>query len=195
MGARRVLLAWLAAGVVGAVAIGVTFAKFAATTSNPNDSFATGTVIITDNDAGGTMLSLSSAKPGNSTTGCIKVTYTGSLDSTVVLYGTVTGSLAPYLQLTVTRGTDSAPSFASCTNFTADATNYIGAGAGVIYSGLLSAYPANYAAGIVDPTSGSPATWSTNSAHSYKFVVSLNNNPAAQGLSSTATFTWEARNK
>ena len=81
-----------------------------------------------------------------------------------------------------------------CTNFTADSTNYIGSGAGVIYAGLLSAYPTTYGAGIVDPTSGSPETWTTSEAHSYEFVISLNNNAAAQGLSSTATFTWEARN-
>jgi len=195
---RRLFVVWLAAALVAALAIGVTFAKFSNTTSNPGDSFATGTVTITDNDAGGTMLSMSSGKPGQAsgtTTGCIKVTYTGSLDSSVRLYGTVSGSLAAYLQLTVTRGTDSAPSFASCTNFFADGTNYIGQGAGVIYSGLLNAYPANYSSGIVDPTSGSPATWSTNTSHSYKFVVSLNNNPNAQGLSATGTFTWEARNQ
>ena len=40
----------------------------------------------------------------------------------------------------MTRGTDSSPSFASCANFTADSTNYIGSGAGVIYSGNLSAF-------------------------------------------------------
>jgi hypothetical protein len=42
------------------------------------------------------------------------------------LYGTVTGSLGPYLTLTVTRGADSGPSFPSCASFSADATNYIG---------------------------------------------------------------------
>jgi len=195
VGAHRWLVAWLVVGAFAVLAVGVTFSTFSNTTSNSNDSFATGTVTLTDNDAGAAMLSLASAKPGNASTGCIKVTYTGSLDSTVRLYGTVSGSLAPCLQLTVTRGTDSAPSFASCTNFTADATNYIGAGAGVIYSGVLSGYPVSYGAGVVDPTSGAPATWSTNAAHSYKFVVSLVNNPSAQGLSSTATFTWEARNQ
>jgi hypothetical protein len=191
---RSALVAWLVTGVVAVVVVGVTAAKFTATTSSDGDSFATGTVSITDNDAGGAMLSLATAKPGDSTTGCIKVTFTGSLASTVALYGSVSGTLAPYLQLTVTRGTDSAPAFASCANFTPDGTNYIGAGAGVIYSGLLSAYPTTYASAIVDPTSGSPRTWLQNEAHSYKFVVSLTNNPAAQGLSSTATFTWEARN-
>jgi len=190
---RPVLVALAVAGVIAAVAVGLTSAAFVGTTSNAGDSFATGTVSITDNDAGGSMLALSSAKPGNSDTSCIRATYTGSLDSTVRLYATVAGTLAPFLQLTVTRGTDSSPSFDACTNFAADATNYIGSGAGVIYSGLLSAYPTTYGGGIVDPTAGSPETWTTSEVHSYQFVISLNNNPAAQGLSSTATFTWEAR--
>lgn len=191
---RWVLAALVVTGVIAAITVGFTAAAFVSNSSNPGDSFSTGTVAITDNDAGGFMLALSSARPGDSDTSCIRVTYSGSLDSTVRLYATVSGGLDAYLQLTVTRGTDSSPAFDSCTNFTADSTDYIGSGAGVIYSGLLSAYPATYGAGIVDPTSGAPETWTTSEAHSYKFVISLNNNPAAQGRSSTATFTWEARN-
>ena len=95
--------------------------------------------------------------------------------------------------LTVTRGTDSSPSFDSCANFTPDATNYVGAGNGVVYSGPLSSFPASYAAGIVDPTSGSPETWSQSEAHSYRFVVTLQDDNAAQGLTGNALFTWEAR--
>lgn len=192
---RRVLGAVVVVGMVATIAVGITSAAFVSKTSNAGSSFATGTVSITDNDAGGFMLALSSAKPGNADTSCIKVTYTGSLDSTVRLYATASGTLAPYLQLTVTRGIDPSPSFDACTTFTADATDYIGSGAGVIYSGLLSAYPATYGAGIVDPTSGSPETWTTSEVHSYRFAISLNNDPAAQGLSSTATFTWEARSR
>jgi hypothetical protein len=110
------------------------------------------------------------------------------------LYATVSGALAPYLTLTVTRGTDSAPSFSSCANFTADATDYIGQGAGVVYQGSLSGYPTDYASGIVDPKPATPETWTTGEAHSYRFNISLDNNLAAQGLSATAAFTWEARN-
>jgi hypothetical protein len=174
-----------------------TFAAFSSQTSNAADSFAAGTVVIGDNDAGTAMLAITNAKPtltGDTDTSCIKVTSTGTLDSTVRLYATVSGPLASYLTLTVTRGTDSSPSFDSCTNFTADATNYLGSGNGVIYSGKLGSYPMTYAAGIVDPTSSSPATWSTNTSHSYKFVISLDDNLAARGLSATADFTWEARN-
>jgi predicted ribosomally synthesized peptide with SipW-like signal peptide len=180
--------------MAGGIAYG-TYAAFSSVTSNSEDSFAAGTVAIGDNDAGAAMVSLSNALPGDSTTGCIKVTYTGSLAATVRLYATVTGGLAPYLTLTVTRGTQTSPSFPSCTGFTADATNYIGAGAGVIYSGNLSAYPSTYATGVVDPTSGSPQTWVTNDAHAYKFDVTLQSNAAAQGQSSTANFIWEAQNQ
>lgn len=182
---------------IGALAGRSTYAAFFNSTANSGNSFAAGTVVIGDNDAGSAMLAITNAKPtqaGDTDTSCIRVTSTGTLDSTVRLYATVSGSLAPYLTLTVTRGTDSSPSFDSCTNFTADATNYLGSGNGVIYTGKLSAYPTSYAAAIVDPKAATPETWTTNENHSYKFVISLDDNTAAQGLSASADFTWEARN-
>ncbi len=191
---RRVLLTLLIVGLAATAAGVGTYSAFSSTSSNPNDALAAGTVYLSDNDSGAVLLSLAGAKPGNSSTGCIKVTYTGSLDSTVRLYSTVAGGLAPYLTVTIIRGTDSSPSFPTCTNFTADPTNYIGSGPGVIFSDVLSNLPGSYGAGLVDPTAGAPATWSTNATHSYKFVISLNNNAAAQGLSATANIVWEARN-
>jgi predicted ribosomally synthesized peptide with SipW-like signal peptide len=195
---HRVLLSVLAVGVIGAAAGFGTFAAFSSSTSNSANSFDAGTVAIADDDAGGTLVTLSTAKPGDSTTGCIKITYTGSLAANVHLYGTVTGALAPYLNLTVTRGTGAA-TFPGCGSFSADGTNYMGAGAGVVYSGLLSAYPSTYAAGTVDPNNCGSApcgaqSWTNPSNHVYKFVITLANDNNAQGLSSNATFTWEARN-
>src|SRR4051794_28799418 len=106
---RRYRLA--SAGIVVALtgsAVGMqTYAAFSSTTSNGPNSFTSGTVLITDNDNAGAVLGLTNAKPGDSNTGCIKVVYTGSLASTVRLYAGTTGPLAPYLNLTVTRGTDS----------------------------------------------------------------------------------------
>jgi hypothetical protein len=192
-------LEFLAALVAVAVATSVAghsvFAAFSRTTTSSGNAFATGTVNIGDNDGAAAMLSLTSAAPGASDTGCIKVTYTGSLAAGIHLYASVSGGLASYLDLTVTRGTDSTPSFDSCTGFAPDSTDYIGAGAGVIYSGTLAAYPTSYASGVVDASTSAPATWNTNDAHSYKFVVTLQNNSAAQGLSATATFNWEARSQ
>ena len=191
---RRSVLTMLVIGVAGLFAGAGSYAVFTATTGNTGNSFASGTVAIQDNDANTAMLALANAKPGDADTSCIRIEYTGSLDSTVRLYGSVSGSLANYVTLTVTRGTDSSPSFDSCANFTPDATNYVGAGNGVVYSGPLSSFPASYAAGIVDPTSGSPETWSQSETHSYQFVVTLQDDNAAQGLTGNASFTWEARN-
>jgi Camelysin metallo-endopeptidase len=191
---RRAILSLLVFGVVGLTAGLGSYAVFTATTGNTGNAFASGTVAIQDNDSNSAMLALANAKPGDADTSCIRIEYTGTLDSTVRLYGSVSGSLASYLTLTVTRGTDSNPSFDACGNFTADAANYIGAGNGVVYTGTLAAFPASYAAGLVDPTSGAPETWSENEVHSYRFAVTLQDNNAAQGQTGTASFTWEARN-
>ena len=191
---RRILRSLIVVGLVGTCAATGTFAAFSASTSSAGNSFSAGTVAIADNDAGSALLSLPAAAPGQSTTSCITVTYSGSLDAGVRLYTTLSGGLAPYLNLVVTRGTDPSPVFSSCSGFNADGTNYIGQGAGVIYSGTLAAFPATYAAGLVDPLTGAPETWTAGEKHSYRFAVTLAANDAAQGLSQTAAFTWEARN-
>src|SRR5438093_8912731 len=97
----------LTVGVLGTLAGVGTQAAFFSTTANGSDNFAAGTVYLTDNDSGAAMLSLSNATPGSSDTSCIRVRFDGSLDSTVRLYATVSGNLAQYLNLVVTRGTDS----------------------------------------------------------------------------------------
>jgi len=175
-----------------------TYAAFRATNSNGNDLVEAGSVKLSDNGDGSSMLSLSTAVPGDTTSACIKVTYDGSLPATVRLHGTTTGSgLDPYLDLKVTRGvySPSTPAFKSCTNFQADGTNYIGAGNGVIYNGTLQGYPDDYASGLVDPLSGSPESWTTGEVHVYKLDVTLQSNFAAQTKDATQTFRWEAKNQ
>jgi hypothetical protein len=185
---RRKLLASLTLiGLVGIAAGSATFGAFTSATAVSGNRFATGTVLISDNDLGSAMLDLSNALPGQSDTSCIKVTYSGSLDAEVHLYGTVSGALAPYLDLTVTRGSDSS-AFGTCGSFVADP------GGGVLYSGPLSGFPANWGSGIVDNLAGTPEVWQASEAHAYRFVVTLADNAAAQGQSADATFTWEARN-
>ena len=192
----KVGLTFLVLALVGITMRVGTWSAFSATTDNAGNTFSAGTVTLADNDAGTAMLSLSNAKPGNTDTGCITVTYTGSLPSTVRLYGTTTGTgLDQYLDLKITRGSfSSPPAFDSCTGFTADATNYIGAGAGVIYNGTLQGYADNYTAGLVDPTAGTPESWTNPESHVYQIQVTLQNNDLAQGKNASQTFTWEARN-
>lgn len=189
----RQLVVVVSASALLAMTAGVTRASFSSGASSADNSFVAGTVRLTDNDVDGAALVLSAAEPGATDTGCLHVTYGGSLPSTVALYAAVTGGLAPYLTLTVTRGTESTPAFDTCGGFTADATDYIGAGPGVVYSGTLAAYPASYATALADPP-GTPVVWTQGESHSYRLAITLVNDTAAQGQVATATFRWEARN-
>jgi predicted ribosomally synthesized peptide with SipW-like signal peptide len=192
--ARRTLRTLLVLGLVAACVGAGSFAAFTSATSSSANTVAAGTVVIGDNDAGASVLALPAAAPGASATGCIAVTYTGTLDAGVRLSATLTGTLGPHLALTVTRGTQATPAFNSCAGFVPDAADHIGAGAGVIFSGPLSSFPASYATGIVDPRPAAPATWTTGDRRVYRFAVTLGGSPAGQGLAQTAAFTWEARN-
>jgi hypothetical protein len=195
---RRIVGMLALGALVVATAGGVTWAAFTATTVNSGDEVQSGTVKLDDNDNGSAVLALSAAEPGAADTGCIKVTFNGSLASTVRLFGTTSGTgLDQYLDLKVTRGsyTPSDPGFDSCTNFQPDATDYLGLGAGVVYEGTLQGYADNYTAGIVDPPSGGPESWTNGESHVYKLEVQLRHNLAAQGLNATQAFTWEARNQ
>jgi predicted ribosomally synthesized peptide with SipW-like signal peptide len=186
----------LVVALLGVVAAIGTWSAFSSTTENPGNTFSAGSVSLTDNDSGTAMFTMTNMVPGSTEAGCIKVIYTGTLTSNVSLYGTTTGTgLDPFLNLKITRGTYSSdPGFDSCTNFSADATNYIAAGAGVIFNGTLQGYPDSFAAGLVDPTSGSPEAWTNPENHVYKFEITLQDNNLAQGLNATQAFTWEARN-
>jgi predicted ribosomally synthesized peptide with SipW-like signal peptide len=109
-GFKLALTLALMAVLGGAAGLG-TWSAFSSTTENTGNTFAAGTVIISDNDGGGTspMLSFANASPGTSDTSCISVTYTGSLASSVRLFGTTGGTgLDQYLNLVVTRGSGAA---------------------------------------------------------------------------------------
>lgn len=193
---RKVLLTLLVLGATGSVVAFSAFSAFSSTTSNPNNSFAAGTVNISDNDAGAALYSVSNQKPLVTTDKCIKVTYTGSLDSDVKLYTTSSlGSLAPYVNLTITPGTQPTSTFPDCTGFVADGA--------ALFNGTLSGFATahnSYANGLVD-TPGTVATkWVTSDAVVYKFSLTLQDNNAANGGASplstgTHAFTWEARNQ
>jgi hypothetical protein len=153
--------------------------------------------ILLDDDYGSAMLTLANAGPGDTDDGCMRVTYAGSYAGsyapTVRLYGSTTGTgLDEFLQLTVLRGKLSGGS-ASCAGFTPDATDYLGAGPGVIFQGPLNAFPDDYLGGLVDPVEESPETWTNGETHSYRFVISVTDDNDAQGLTSGQRFVWEAR--
>jgi len=191
---RRYLLSALVVGGVGAIVGSAVSAAFVAQTSVDANAFSAGTVVMADSDAGLALFTLTGLTPASPAVArCVRVTYSGSLAADVRLYAThaftpANGDLGPQLQLTVERGTESAPASA-CTTFVANTT---------VYSGLLSAYPTTWATGRVDPTAGSPETWTNAEAHSYRITLAPRAGTTGalfQGRDVNETFRWEARNQ
>ena len=172
--------------VVGVLTISASRAAFTATTGNGSNTFAAGTVVLDDDDSNGVMFSLSAMKPGDTATRCINVAYTGSLASDVKLYGTVAGTgLATYLDTTVDIGTGAAGGATfDCTGF-------------VLGSNLRSGTLAAFGAANTDFGTGLGGwTGATNpSVRTYRITTTLQNDNAAQGLTASASFTWEAQNQ
>jgi hypothetical protein len=161
-------------------------AAFVAQNDNVTNQVTAAAVDLTDNDSGTAMFAnVTGLMPGTDVDRCIDVTYTGSVDPTaVLLYANAapTGTLAPYLNLTIDIGADTGDPFRTCTGFTPSAN---------VYTGTLSAFAsshANYAAGLStwDPV-GSPEI------RTFRFRISVQDNAAAEGLTSTFGFSWETR--
>ena len=79
------------------------YAAFTASTSNTGNSFASGSVAISDNDAGTALFTATGLKPGSTDQNCVTVTYNGTLPATVKLSAAytsgdaTTNTLAQYL--------------------------------------------------------------------------------------------------
>lgn len=155
------------------------------------------TVELKGDDGGIAMFFVEGVAPGDPpATSCLQVSYTGSVPVTVRMYGSTTGTgLDPYLDLTVTRGTLPSLTVGSCSGFTLDAANHIGAGPGVVYRGSLRDFPDDYLGGLVDPdsASGSTESWVDGERHAYRFQITVRDDNAAQGRTAGQTFVWEAR--
>lgn len=186
---RKVPAMHIAAAILGLLVVGTLVARtssaaFSATTDNTANSWSAGSVAISDDDAAAAMFTVANLSPGVGSTECITVTYAGSIDTTVKLYGAVTGGdgLDTYLDVTVRRG--SGGSFGDCTGFSAVETVYTGTLAGLVaaHSDFASG------AGTWAPTGGAPDDDMT-----YEFAVTLQDDDLAQGKAATATFTWEAQ--
>jgi Camelysin metallo-endopeptidase len=187
---RKTLLSLLLVGALGAVAGIGTFSAFSATTVNAGNTFDAGTVVINDNDANSAMYNITAAKPNDVVVRCIRVTYAGSLPSTVHLYtNTPVNAFGQYVTLSIAKGTmPGATTFPNCTGFTSEAT---------IFSGTLSSFAAsntNYATGSA-AAPGAATQWVQNDSVVYQFTLTMQDNPLATGgTSGTHSFTWEAQN-
>jgi hypothetical protein len=169
---KKSLLSLLALIIISTVAVAASFANFTATpVVVPTNAFATGTLSLTA-DKSSVISSISNASIGDSTTGGITITNTGSLPATLSFSGTLdSGSdaaLAAQLNLKIYLGTDASGT--------------------IVYDGSLSA----------DPIDTPDQTLAAGASQSYWFVVSLPTSGSGatdnlvQGKSAVSTFTWNA---
>jgi predicted ribosomally synthesized peptide with SipW-like signal peptide len=191
----KVLRTLLVLGIVACIAGAGVFSAFSSQTDNPGNIITAGTVKLGDNDGGTALYALTAAKPGDSSTSCIKVTYEGSLPATMKLYTPSTiESLGAYVDLKVEAGTQTTSTFPSCTGFTPAASG------ATVYEGTLSAFATDHKAfanGITTNPSGQ-SKWEANDSVVYQVTATLSASApeAAQGeTTGTHIIRWEAQNQ
>lgn len=191
--ARNLLATVVIVGLlVGAVGAAV-YSAYTSVTSNEGNTFTAGSIALTDNDQGSALFTVQGFTPGDSFVRCIAVSYasTGGVQSAVRMYGQSGGTgLDEYLDLRIRRGTQPGPAASGdCTGFAPDPDDYDGNGQGVIFDGALDTFGADFAAGTSDPL---PA-WTNGTTAVYEITLTVQSDNAAQGLSATQTFAFEAR--
>lgn len=186
---KLLLTLGVVAMVGGLTSFGV-FAAFTATTANSGNSIASGTVKVDQHSGATTLYAKTNQKPADSSSSCVRVTYSGSLAAAIKLYvssGITNGSL---YNLKVERGSGITTPGAdmNCTGFTASST---------AYDGALGSFGTTYAAGVDGKAAG--AAWSQNDAVDYRFTITQNDDTTANAhttvtSSGSHTFTWQAQN-
>lgn len=162
------------------------YSAFSATTASPTNNWATGNVALADDDTNTAMFSASNLKPGATGNKCIVVTSSGSLASTVKLYGTsysTTKGLADNINLQVEEG--SGGSFSNCTGFTPSST---------IFNGTATTFgttKTDFASGV---GTWAPAGGTATKTYRVTYTVSASTPDTAQGGTVALGLTWESQN-
>jgi spore coat-associated protein N len=170
----RVLGALSALIAAVAVAVGSS-ASFTATSANPSNTFAAGTLSILNSNL---VLTASGMKPGDFATGTVDVQNTGSLSGAFslsrsnIVNSDALNPLSAQLNLVVK----------DCGDFSSG-TPTCDAGDPVKYSGTIAAMGAT-----------ALGTFAADEQHRYEFVVTFDSNAgnAYQGDNSSVQFDWDA---
>ena len=176
--------------VIGAALVWqASFSAFSATTTNPTNNWATGTVVLADDDSNTAMFTATGLTPGSTGSKCIVVTSSGTLAATVKLYGTgktATNSLDTYVDLTVQQGTGG--SFASCTGFVQDA------GAANLFTGTLAAFATAYTNFGNGFGTFAPAAGTVTKVYKIVYTINAATPNSAQSSNASMGLTWESQN-
>ena len=176
----RLALGALLTLLLAAAAVVGSGADFTASSANPSNTFAAGTLSISNSREGLAVLSASGLRPGASANGTVDIENTGSLSGAFTLSRTApvdsdsSNPMSAKLNLTVV----------DCGTFVGATPPTCGDGDDVSkYSGTLGAMPSR---GL--------GTFAAGEQHRYEFSVALDASADDfyQGDSSSATFDWNA---
>ena len=178
--------------LVGAMVWQASSSAFSSDTRNIGNSWETGSVALTDDDAGAAMFQVQNVVPGQTGQKCILVTARSSVPGLVKLYTAdlAADGLQDYVKVTIQQGTGG--TFGDCTGFVATATE-----ASQSLS-QLAADHTSYGTGILPwSTAGVPTGESATYKVSWVFDVGSLDQAAVddlQGHSTSINFTWELQN-
>ena len=192
---QKVLLTVLVVGLGGTLAGFGVFSAFSSTTSNPGNTFAAGSVTLTDSDGDVSLFSnVTKARPGVPVDRCIRVSYAGTLDSTVKLYtSAITGDTSK-VNVEIHKSAEGlTPVSADCTGFTADGGAVYGATTKTLAN--FSTDHSGWSNGLtVNP--GIATKWVQNDDIVYRIRLTVPDVGSNSGASiDTFDLTWEAQNQ
>jgi hypothetical protein len=136
LSSARAFAAALAALVIASLVVtqSVRTLQFVGTAAGNN--FEAGTVTLTDDDEGRSLVDLRAMAPGRPVEQCLQVSYQGTiLPADLAVKAVTNGSLAPYVLVTLEAG--SGGRFGSCDGFEPSSTVFDGTVAGLVQRGQM----------------------------------------------------------
>lgn len=188
---KKLLLTLLTLGVTASLATLATFSAFTATTANAGNSIESGSVALSDNDSGSAMYNITNGRPTESQDFCIKVSYGGSLASTVKLYMATAVTNGSLFNIQVERGNSLSDFGDACTDFVADAT--------IFGPDTLENFQVAHSSWANGLDAGDGTAWDFGESIDYRFTITTNDDPTVDAhtvamSSGLHDFTWEAQN-
>jgi hypothetical protein len=184
----------LGALAVVLAAVGITVgsgANFTASQANAGNAFTTGTLSLSGSPSSGAILSLTNMKPGDTKTGQIVLSNTGSLPGNFTLKQAIAGAsdagLKNALQLEIVH-CSTAVTTDPCDPAATPAT-----GTSVFGSDFMTSFGTS---AVSLPGAGSGGSWAPAESNRYKFTVGLLqavSDNTLQNKTVSATYTWDAQ--
>jgi hypothetical protein len=198
---RRVVRA--TAPAAGLLAAGLlvwqgSYAAFSATTTDNNNAWSTGNLVLTNNGGTGTYAAATTAsfggtnlKPTSTGTTCLTVKSTGNSAGSLAMYENTladsTPSLGAQIQLTITAATVTSDVLANCTGFPTSGTTAIATNT------PLTTFPTSFATATnqVAVAATNPILVAYKVVWTFASTGTTPGDSALMGKNVTAGFTWE----